>query len=289
MTPGRISLAVVLAAGALMVGLAPAQEKKPAPAANPSGFEVEKHADIAYRTDAAADPERHKLDVYVPKGAKDYPVLFFVHGGSWKSGNKNLYVAIGQAFAKVGIGTVITNYRLSPQVKHPAHAEDVARAFAWTHANIDKYGGKADRIVVFGHSAGGHLVSLLATDPNYLKAEKLSPTDIHGVIAVSGVYQIYHDVAFFNPMFGTDADVCKKASPLAHVGGKHPPFLIAYADRDFDHLDRMAFDLNAALEKCKCPTTLLKLKDRTHITIITGVIDAADPLNKAVREFVMGK
>jgi acetyl esterase/lipase len=292
MTPGRIGFAAVLSAAGLLVGLAPARDAKPvavAPAPGSRTFEVEKHPNIAYRTDAAADPERHKLDVYVPKGQKDFPVLFFVHGGSWRSGNKSMYTAIGETFAKLGIGVVVTNYRLSPAVKHPAHAEDVAKAFAWAHANIARYGGNAGHIVAMGHSAGGHLVSLLATDPTYLKAEKLSPSDIHGVIGISGVYQIVPDVAVFKAAFGADAELCKKASPLTHVSGRHPPFLLAYADRDFPYLGQMAANLNAALEKCHCPTRLMKLADRTHISIITGVINADDPLHQAVRDFVLKK
>ena len=79
---------------ALSIG-APAEEK------------FERHADIAYRTDKDADKERHLLDVYVPKGKKDFPVVLFVHGGTWRSGNKNLYGALGQSLATDGIGCVI--------------------------------------------------------------------------------------------------------------------------------------------------------------------------------------
>jgi acetyl esterase/lipase len=293
MTPGRLAHASLLVAIAGLVGFAPAQDEKPAtpatPAAveaSPRSFEIDKRADIAYRTDKDADPERHKLDVYAPKGQKDFPVLFFVHGGTWRSGSKNLYVAIGNAFAQTGIGVVIPSYRLSPKVQHPAHAEDVAKAFAWTHENVARYGGNPDRIFAMGHSAGGHLVSLIATDPIYLKAEKLTPDAVRGVVAISGVYRIYHDVPLFNPIFGKDEEVCRKASPINHISGNHPPFLIAYGDKDFDHLDQMAIDLNAALEKSHSPTTLMKLANRNHYTIITSVIDETDPLNKAVRGFV---
>ena len=106
----------------------------------------EKHANIAYRTDKDADKERHVLDVYTPKGKKDFPTVLFVHGGSWKSGNKNLYAALGQSLAADGIGCVICNYRLSPAVQHPAHVEDAAKAFAWTCENIAKYGGSFEWI-----------------------------------------------------------------------------------------------------------------------------------------------
>lgn len=269
MTPAQIALALALFS----------------PAADVS-FGVEKHLDLAYRADADADKERHKLDVYVPKGKKDFPVLFFVHGGSWKSGNKNLYAALGNSFAAQGVGAVVINYRLSPKVKHPAHIEDVAKAFAWTCENIGKYGGKADRIFACGHSAGGHLVSLMATDPSYLKVEKRTPGDIRGVVAISGVYEIDAGFRLFNSVFGADADVCKKASPVTHATGKHPPFLIAYGDADFPQLDVMAIGMDAALKKASSPTTLLKLADRNHYTIVISLVDAADPLHKAVWQFI---
>ena len=109
---------VVFAVLVTLVALAPARDDKPAakPDAKPTAFEVERHKDIAYRTDKDADKDRHTLDVYTPKGKKDFPVVLFVHGGSWKSGNKNLYAALGESLAKDGIGCVICNYRLSPAV-----------------------------------------------------------------------------------------------------------------------------------------------------------------------------
>src|SRR5438132_7046995 len=131
-------------------------------------FEVEVVKDLAYDTSKDADSNKHKLDLYLPKGQKDFPVLFFIHGGAWTSGDRRLYGALGHTFAKNGIGTVIISYRLTPQVQHPGHIEDVARAFAWTHQNIAKHGGRADQIFVSGHSAGGHLAALLVTNEKYL-------------------------------------------------------------------------------------------------------------------------
>jgi acetyl esterase/lipase len=291
MNAGRFVLAVLLTGVAGLLAFAPAQDNKPeaAPAIQPPAAEplaVTKTANNAYRDDKDADPERHRLDVYAPKDRKGFPVLFFVHGGTWKSGSKNLYAALGNTFARTGIGVVIINYRLSPKVKHPAHIEDVARAFAWTREHIHKYGGDPANLFVFGHSAGGHLVSLLATDPTYLKAEKRSPADIRGVVSVSGVYEIYHDYKLFHPIFGQDQKVCERASPLWNVTGNHPPFLIAYADDDYEHLDGMALDMQCALARCKCPVTLLKVKDRSHITIIVRVIGDDDPLRRAILDFV---
>jgi acetyl esterase/lipase len=113
-------------------------------------------------------------------------------------GDKNffgIYRGLGKFLARHGVVGVLINYRLSPFVRHPAHVRDVARAFAWVVRNIARYGGDPQRIVLGGHSAGGHLVSLLATDPQYLGDPdlKLTPCEraaIRGVASVSGVYRI---------------------------------------------------------------------------------------------------
>src|SRR6516164_2426591 len=133
--------------------------------AEPAHYEtyaIEETHDIAYYD---ASP-RQVLDVLRPKNLDNRPVVLFVHGGAWMIGDKNplgLYRGFGRFLARHGIVAVMINHRLSPAVKHPEHVKDVARAFAWTRRHIKEYGGDPDRIFLCGHSAGGHLVSLLAT------------------------------------------------------------------------------------------------------------------------------
>jgi acetyl esterase/lipase len=166
----------------------------PGPIAGNEPYQVEQILDIPYY-DAH---DRQVLDVLRPKGLKGRPVVIFVHGGAWFIGDKNLlglYRGFGRFLAKQGIVAVMVNYRLSPAVKHPEHVKDVARAFAWTRRHIKEYGGDPDRIFLCGHSAGGHLVSLLATNPTFLKDEHLKLGDddrnaIRGVISICGVYLI---------------------------------------------------------------------------------------------------
>jgi acetyl esterase/lipase len=156
-------------------------------------FEVECVRDVSYTDGPRADAFRHRLDLYIPKGIKDYPVVVLVHGGAWVMGDNRccgLYPSVGQFLASQGIGAVLPNYRLSPRVRHPEHVKDVARAVAWVRSHIAEHGGSPDKIFLAGHSAGGHLVSLLAADETYLKAVGLRAADVKGVIAVSGVYRI---------------------------------------------------------------------------------------------------
>ncbi len=232
---------------ALLLNVPARADEPKKPAKEDKLFEVEVVKDLAYNDAKDAD-EKQKLDLYLPKGQKDFPVLFFVHGGTWKSGDRKQYVKLGELYAGRGLGMVIISYRLTPKVQHPAHIQDVAKAFAWTCGHIGKYGGKADQIFCMGHSAGGHLVSLLATDESYLKAEKRSFADVKGVISISGVYTIVPAGALANA-FGKDPEVCKKASPINNVSGKHPPFLILYGDADFPTLGWMAENMGKALVK----------------------------------------
>jgi acetyl esterase/lipase len=280
--PVALFLALPLLPAWAPAGEAPAPK---APAVKTGGnFEVEVVKDVCYHEGDGAD-ERHRLDLYLPKGHKGYPVVFFVHGGMWRSGDKKLYGPVGQVFARNGVGFVAINYRLSPKHKHPAHIEDVARAFAWTHKHIGKHGGRSDQLFACGHSAGGHLVGLLGLDPRHLKEYKLDCAAVKGLIPLSGVYEISPNL-IFEPYFGKDPEVCKAASPLTHVSGKHPPALILYAEKDFPLLDVMAEQFCKKLKGCDCDSAVMKLMNRTHISIVVGLSDEADPATQAVLEFV---
>jgi acetyl esterase/lipase len=259
------------------------EPKKPAP--EEPRFKVETVKDVVYNDDKDADPNKHTLDLYLPSGKKDFPVLFFVHGGTWKSGDRKQYPKVGEAFAAEGVGMVVINYRLSPKVQHPAHIQDVARAFAWTCGNIGKYGGRADQIFCCGHSAGGHLVSLLATDESYLKAEKRSFADIKSVIAISGVYTII-PVGALASAFGKDLEVCKKASPMHNIGEKHPPFLLLYADKDYPTLGFMAESMCKALKEHQCEASSRQVENRDHISIIAKTVESGDPTQKVILDFI---
>src|SRR6516225_3285702 len=92
--------------------------EKQKPDLPPAGrYDVTVLRNIAYRDDKDADPIRHRLDLYLPKGQIDFPVLFFAHGGGWHGGNKELYGPFAELVARNGIGAVTINYRLSPQAR----------------------------------------------------------------------------------------------------------------------------------------------------------------------------
>ena len=269
-----------------MLALLPARADE---AAKPAGFEVEALKDVAYFDGDGADKVKHKLDLYLPKGQKDFPVLLFVHGGAWSRGDKDqhlgLYGTLGKSYARQGVATAVINYRLSPAVKHPEHIKDVARAFAWTHKNIEKHGGRPDQMFVCGHSAGGHLVSLLSTDDTYLKAEGLGLGDVRGVIPMSGVYNVPDN--FFPRVFGNDAESRKQASPIHHVKAGLPPFLIFYADGDLPGCDKEPSEkFCKALKDKGIKAQTVEVKDSNHYLIIMSAPMPDELVAKSVMSFI---
>jgi CubicO group peptidase (beta-lactamase class C family)/acetyl esterase/lipase len=241
--------------------------------------------DVPYDTGTNADPERNKLDLYLPQARKDFPVLFWVHGGGLRTGDRKTTQPLGETFARQGIGFVTTGYRLSPAVKHPAHIEDVARAFAWTVGNIARHGGRADAVFVSGHSSGGQLAALLATDESYLKAHKLSFSNIKGVISISGPQRIEFSEEWTDT-FGATPEAFQNASPVQHVGPRHPPFLILVAENDDNVCRNSSVELGELLTKRKIEATLVEVKDRDHGSIIRQIPEAGDPAANAILEFV---
>jgi acetyl esterase/lipase len=272
---------VLLLAAVLLARPAPAADEAKAPKTG-GNYEVDVHKDIPYVEGKDAD-ERQKLDLYLPKLTKDYPTLFFIHGGGWTRGSRSSFARIGRTFARNGVAFVSCGYRLSPRVKHPEHIKDVARGFAWTVAHIGKYGGNPGALFVSGHSAGGHLAALLATDDDYLKAEKLSLKNIKGAIPVSGAFVISPRI---KNVFGDDAKVCKKASPQTHVREGLPPFLIIYADSEIAGLGKQAEAFAPALKEHKVEAAIVKGKDRNHGTIMMRMAAEDDPATQSVLEFI---
>lgn len=253
-------------------------------------YAVQAIKDLAYYEGPDADPKKHKLNLFLPKDAKSFPVVLFIHGGGWRFGDRDflfdVYGKLGDRFARNGVGLAVASYRLSPKVKHPEHAKDVARAFAWTAKHLRDYGGNPDELFVCGHSAGGHLVSLLATAESYLKEHGLERKAIRGVIGISGVYEVSPEKRFFPSVFPEDAAVRREASPLYHVKAGVPPTLLIYADSDFPTLDRLAQRYHQALRAAEIDSELLEVQGRDHFSILTRMLEQEDPAFQATLRFI---
>jgi arylformamidase len=246
------------------------------PADVPPGVELIR--DISY-VDGSTDPKQ-KLDLYIPREKKNVPVVVFFHGGSWTTGDRALYTALGNRLAEEGVAVAIPSYRLMPRNPHPAQIEDAAAAFAWVHRNIASHSGDPDRMYVFGHSSGGHLAALLALNDSYLEKYGLSAAAIKGVISLSGVYDVRYITSF------VDTDDKQDASPIFHVHRNAPKFFISYCQWDYLALPKQARDFSAALRKSFVETRMLYAPHDNHITEIIHVATGEGPLLPTILEFL---
>jgi acetyl esterase/lipase len=263
----------------------------------PAAFAAEPnvHHDLAY---AEPRTERQALDVYAPPEGRGYPVVVWVHGGSWQAGDKKEVHTKPQAFVAKGFVFVSVNYRLLPdQVTIRQMAEDVAKAVRWVHGHAKDYGGDPGMIVVMGHSAGAQLAALVCTDDRYLKAEGLPPAAVRGCVPVDGdTYDVPLQIKtveqrradIYRQKFG---DVASQTdlSPVTHVakGKRIPPFLILHV-ADHPETKAQSQRLAGALREAGVPATAYPAEGKTHGTINTDLGKPDDKPTVALFEFLDG-
>ncbi len=252
-----------------------------------SGYAIHVFQDVIYYQGEGFNSNKHRLDIYHPVMRPGAPVLMFVHGGGWTFGDKSLYAHVGQTFAQRGLTTVLINYRLTPEVQHPGHIEDVARAFAWIHQNISIFGGDPENIFLSGHSAGGHLVSLLALNQNYLQVHGLSNNVIKGVAAISGVYLIEPDSVVLRSVFTRNPQTRADASPIHQFSLPAPPFLFLYAQFDLITLDIQARELYRLFVKNRGQAEIQEIRFRNHDSIVERIGHFNDATTGEIQQFIL--
>jgi acetyl esterase/lipase len=203
--------------------------------------------------------ESLKLDLYVPEGLGPFPLIIWVHGGGWTSGNKDLSPNGPQVRqATRGYAVASINYRLSHQAKFPAQIEDCKAAVRWLRAHAGEYNFDPTRIAAWGSSAGGHLAALMGTsgdvsglegsEGNLSYSSRVNavvdwsgPTDLLKMSADSLPFPcnvIDHDSPFSpeSLLIGCAIQTCpdktEKANPIRYVSPDDPPFLIMHGARD---------------------------------------------------------
>jgi acetyl esterase/lipase len=248
---------------------------------------------------------------------KDRPVVFFVHGGAWIDGYSGWYENIISSVLSAENGYVVVNvdYRLtSAQVFladlnclsretcdpnqavkaawYPANLNDVADAFRWTSAHIATYGGDAENIFLFGHSAGGHLVSLLATHSDF---SSLRPA-MRGIISMSGAYQLDSlGPIFYSALDQTflgghsdNAPELAEASPSAHLsaGQSYPHFYLLHCEFDMPALPEQAIAFRAGLEALNAPVSWDFLAGYTHQSEMTALGSATEEVTRKIVTYI---
>lgn len=182
-----------------------------------------------------------QFDIYTSRRHKNAPVIFMVHGGGWRYGDKRSSSVVDHKFERWGPrGFVLlsSNYRLLPELNPYQQAEDVARALAKAQAEAIHFGGDPHRFVLMGHSAGAHLVALLAASPALLREHGAHPP-LGSIVLDSAALNVMEimqrpHLTLYDEAFGKDAAFWAKASPWHALTQKPAPMLMVCSSRRVD-------------------------------------------------------
>jgi acetyl esterase/lipase len=251
--------------------------------------EVEIVANISY---AGTDNPRQMLDVILPRNrsADSLPVVVYIHGGGWRNGSKNSASRRLNPLVATGnyVGISIA-YRLSDEAQWPSQIHDCKAAIRWIRAHASAYGMDAERIGIFGTSAGGHLVSVLGTSGNVptlegnvgphtdqssrvtCVADLYGPTDflLMNRTAVAGA-KLNHDAPnspeslLMGGPIQEHPDKVATANPMTFISRDDPPFLIIHGTQDPLVSFNQSEIFHAALKQAEVESTLITVADGGH-------------------------
>jgi acetyl esterase/lipase len=184
-----------------------------------------------------ANPEGIKLlaDLYLPKGPGPFPAVVFIHCGGWSSGDRTQLHRQAELMARQGMVGMAIDYRLAPADPFPAALEDARQAVLWLRQHAEEYHVDLARIGAVGSSAGGYLVAMLGVDPG--PGTGLG-SSIHAVVALNGIFDLgamppsKMITEFVTRPCAEIVSICAEASPVSHVKGGEPPFLIMHGTAD---------------------------------------------------------
>lgn len=213
---------------------------------------TDKRKGIEQKLNIVFDAEHQlALDVYIPARVEHAPVIVFFYGGDWARGERAWYRFVGTALAAQGVAVVIPDYRKVPQVALSGFMHDAANAVSWTREHAREFGGSPDDIFVMGHSAGGQIAALLATDPDWLGAHDMRPRNLAGLIGLAGCYDFVPIPEGEKEMllaFGTTPDEQRRGQPVSHVHGTEPPMLLLQGANDHEVEPANAISLTHAMQ-----------------------------------------
>jgi len=237
------------------------------------------HLDLAYGPTAA-----ERLDLLVPESADDRraPVLVFIHGGYWQAQDKMDVDWLGPAFANHGVAFAGLNYALAPTVTLDEIVRQCRSAIAWLWRNAAAFGCDPARITVAGHSAGGHLATMLAAT-DWTRQGGLPPTIVRGAFGLSGVYDVEPlRLSYHQKVLRIDARAVARNSPIALKPNPAVATVVSVGGNETDEFHRQQADFVTAWGRAGSAVRVVRAPGLHHFDIVARCADFAHPVGKAL-------
>ncbi|RZO10733.1 alpha/beta hydrolase [Pseudomonas moorei] len=230
------------------------------------------------------------VDIF-PAEEPNAPVLIIIHGGWWRVTSSKEWSFLARGPVGLGFTVVVTNYSLCPKVSIDEITRQTRAAVAWVHGNASRFNGDPDRIFVAGHSAGGHLVGMLAiTD---WSGEYGLPNDVvKGGIPISGLFDLRpFRHSWLQPKLQLNYDTIERQSPLFHVPADTSkfPMLITLGGDEPEEFHRQSKTFADAWAASGGFVRLLDQPGKNHFTALEGFESAESELCRAILELVANR
>lgn len=255
-----------------------------------TGCASKKYRNVAYLKNETNTIDNPTLNIFVPKKEKykNNPVILFVHGGNWNSGNKKIYNFIGRNFAKKGITAVIVGYTLSPKADYDVMAEQIAQAVTWTKSNISEYKGNPAKIFLTGHSAGGHLIALIGTNPKYLEDKSI----IKGIILndAAGLDMKHYleenpptDKNDYLATWSSNPEKWTEASPIYFIDEKTPRMMIYLGNKTYESIKVGTTRFTKELSKYQPDVQPIMINKRHASMVLQYIFPCSDRYDEIIQ------
>ena len=225
--------------------------------------------DLAY----GPDP-RHRIDLF-PAGKGSKRLLVFIHGGYWRSLDKRLFSWLAPSWVAAGVSVALPNYRLCPAVRIEDIVDDMIAATNWIFAHGAEQGVGTNRVVVGGHSAGGHLTAALFATPR--ESLRFDTARIAGGVPISGLFD-FEPLPLFsgNAEFRLDRESAKRLDLYDKSPTIAAPLVVAVGgaeSSEFQRQSRLIADAWKPQVK-----DLLVLPDLNHFSVVDALAERSNPL-----------
>jgi len=259
-------------AAALALGRIPLVDTEP-----PVPDSVEAHRDLVFRE---VDGLELALDLYRSTALDGRaPLIVFVHGGSWRGGDRDDYRRYLVDYAAKGYVTASVSYRFAQQATYPAAVDDVGRALAWLAARADVYGFDPQRVALVGGSAGAHLAMMVAYDQRVVLEPALTiraVVNLYGPADLTSEFARSHPTVedFLGAEYEAAPDLFRRASPIVHITPDDPPTLVFHGTLDDVVPVEQSDELISRLQAAGVPSSYHRLDGWPH------TMDAAVEVNE---------
>ena len=237
--------------------------------------------DVAY-----GPAPRQRLDLFFPPGeAAGRPVHMFIHGGYWRGQVKADYAVVADGITAAGAIAAVVDYTLMPGLRMDGLVREVREAAQWLAMHAHEFGGDGNRLSASGHSAGGHLVTYLASRAPHETA--LPAVPVTGVISISGIFDLRPIASsYLQPELKLTEDEIAQWSPIEAVPSSHTHYEIVVGQEETAPFHQQAQDFAYVLDRHGARHERVTMAGRDHMSVLRDMGRPGSPMWQVLRETI---